>query len=127
MLNVVIDRKTWGRGKITLLRNRADGLQCCLGFACLAAGATEDEITGWGEVDYLVQRDYVKNERFLERVSGLLRLDSADNTYYSNETHNDLVRINDSMGRHGNITEEKREADIIELGKKADINFSFVD
>jgi len=48
-LKVIVDRKRWLRGEgatnSSLLRER-DGKMCCLGFACLAAGHTEDEIRG---------------------------------------------------------------------------------
>lgn len=43
-----VSRKRWYRGKGSkssrLLRH--DGTMCCLGFRCLAAGCTEDEIVG---------------------------------------------------------------------------------
>jgi hypothetical protein len=48
-LQVVVDRSRWYRGQgpaHTRLRRRQDGLMCCLGFVCLAAGHTEAEIEG---------------------------------------------------------------------------------
>ena len=47
MLNVEINRKTWGRGSRTdsFLLNSDTKMKCCLGFAMLAAGATECEIS----------------------------------------------------------------------------------
>lgn len=48
MLYVTINRETWGRGKgakgSALLRE--DGMQCCLGFACEAAGTQRDKLMG---------------------------------------------------------------------------------
>lgn len=47
LLKFTVDRKRWLRGegepRSRLLRS-SDGKMCCLGFACLAAGHTEDEI-----------------------------------------------------------------------------------
>lgn len=46
LLKFTVDRKRWlhGEGEQRSCLLRSDGRMCCLGFACLAAGHTEDEI-----------------------------------------------------------------------------------
>lgn len=51
-MKVIVDRSRWLRGEggeCSSLQRDCDGKRCCLGFACLAAGATEDQIAGFGD------------------------------------------------------------------------------
>lgn len=49
-VKVTVERSRWLRGEgsteSALLRTR-DGKMCCLGFACITLGRTEDQIRGW--------------------------------------------------------------------------------
>lgn len=115
MLDVVIDRKTWNRGggkNNGILRNESTGKMCCLGFACIAAGYSESEINGFGDVDMPY------SGRNISTVEGLLDLDNI----LPNNIHGYLVDSNDNDC----IDDKIREQEIIEQGKRAEINFTFV-
>lgn len=55
-LEVVVDRTRWSRGKPgSLMLNELTDQMCIFGFACLAAGATEEQIAGLTTVDELIR------------------------------------------------------------------------
>ena len=48
-MKVIVDRSRWLRGEgsmVSALQRITDGKRCCIGFACLTAGAIEDDIIG---------------------------------------------------------------------------------
>jgi hypothetical protein len=82
---VVLNPETWIRGGVgfpmTLLL-RADGKMCCMGFAALAMGVTEDEIMGrsiWGVCANPKLRDSDKGGR----LSKLYQINDTD--YVAND------------------------------------------
>ena len=116
MLDVVVDRKRWDRGmdhlgNVYLLGPRG---MCCLGFACLAAGLTAEDIQQISipafarskplpdSLKLLVDRTGNRNSLICQRLTG----------------------ANDRLGTV-DYPEAKREADIIKLGKEAGLNFTF--
>lgn len=55
MLKVVVKKSEWycGMGSEHSRLLRHDGCKCCIGFACLAAGLTEEQIRGYGGINGL--------------------------------------------------------------------------
>ena len=131
MLDVVIERSRWGRGGNGSLRGVHDLKQCCLGFVCETIGMPEYTFIGQGQIPEAVNNEELSDdeqEGYFNQIKGLIELDQhwaiEDHIIYqATETHADLTEINDSLF----LEDPDREARIIELGKKADINFSFVD
>lgn len=133
MLEVTIERSSWLRGQsesaLLLIKPSAEGeskaVMCCLGFACLAAGMTPEQIEGRTSPGSLYGigtaiPDAIKQALTRPRVpteSGWLP------GIVNNDVCNELMRINDSQ----NITEEGREGKIIDLGLSAGIQFTIVD
>lgn len=120
MLDVVIDRETWGRGNGhgygTLWKS--DDTKCCLGFACLAVGLVKDDIY---EESTPAEVNQAMNDSQIGQLSDLLNVYDF-NKYTDSDISNNLMAVNDSK----DITEEEREENIVDLGKKAGINFTFV-
>ena len=117
MLDVVVDRETWLRGKpdeAALLTNK--GKMCCLGFACKAAGYDDADIFMLGTISSTQSRREIAEE--------LMFLTSPnDNVGLVNSmVHDQLTGTNDSY----EYSEEERERNIIKLGLEVNINFSFV-
>ena len=121
MLDVVIDRTKWARGEPSSLRDDRTKMQCCLGFACRAAGVTKKRITGQGVID-----DIIDDKGLRENLPGLITKDGPG--WMTNSIHDELVMANDSFGLdYKNITDDREREDLItKLGKEAGINFSFV-
>jgi hypothetical protein len=134
-LKVVIDREKWYRGKSgagsrLLVRSddpARDGKMCCLGFAALAAGFTEDEIRGYGTPAHLNLRDEIH-----PAFKGLT--DESDRRACS-EVCTDMMSINDRFHYdwHGDPfappspEEDKlREAELIRLAGQIGMDFEFV-
>lgn len=99
---LVIDRNKWGRGTQGGMLLRPDGLMCCLGFACRAAGATAAHIRLAG---YDPRKD--AGFRTNEIVGNIV---------------SDAVDINDAVMEDG-----IREARLIKLFATEGITLSFVD
>lgn len=134
MLDVVIDRKRWARGiRLDTEGNRIfnrllsskDDKMCCLGFACKAAGLGDDVIENFGMVGTVI--DYLNNmssesEKKKMEIKGKLNKLYIYSLCQTRNTpiHDNLVKANDSSN------EEEIESKVIELGKKANLNFSFV-
>ena len=107
MLEVTVDREKWYRGhggyESRLLRE--DGLMCCMGFACLAAGVSLNDI---------------RNVSSVERVN----LNSAINLTFRTENYTTLYYANDVRSYEGQ-GEQERETRIKELGERVSIEFTF--
>lgn len=115
MLDVIVDRKQWYRGKnasysrLIVTQGPAEdhGKMCCLGFACLQADKT------------LTPADLVGHafpSRFGTRIpKALIALAQQPNEEYR------LAMKNDNQY----ITDDEREKGLIEKGKLVGINFSF--
>jgi hypothetical protein len=110
VLKFTVDRKRWLRGEgeqNSLLLRESDNKMCCLGFACLAAGHTEDEIRN------------VATPTGLNRERGLRCL--LPN--YNSRAISWAMEWNDCPG-DASLTEEKREQVIAE--KLAEIGIEVV-
>lgn len=111
LIDVVVKRSQWLRGEgpsHSYLRRDTDGKMCCLGFACLAIGATPDDITSL---------------RYPETVEGIQW--PEQNMRDEDSTSSAMVRVNDSA--RADVTEAVRERMIAELGADLGFNFTFVD
>ena len=126
MLVVNVDRKTWARGqgagKSCLLGG--DGLKCCIGFACEAAGVEAEAMLGYPVVASLVEPAPCGDPAPLERCqlpAALLPLVkmgvSVDNTAAADE----LYRLNDDE----EIDDEERERELTAGGQVVGIRFVF--
>ena len=112
MLNVVIDRQRWLRGEgndSSYLLRRSDARMCCMGFACLADGATEDMITGQTTVHNLIRANEANEWR------PTFKHGIANNLF-------SLYATNDQQ----DLDAGERESRIIAYGREVDIEFSFV-
>ena len=112
MLKVEVNRKRWGRGTGdgSLLR---DGKMCCLGFVCRKVGLSAEEIKHTGE-----PIDVVVGEKVPKAMRGLYnkKLDGRSKVCRA------LVRYNDDSV----LSDKQREKKIISYGRKAGIEFTFV-
>ena len=107
MLDVVVDRSKWcrgGRGGKSRLLN-SEGNMCCLGFATLADGAYYDEI-----------KNIAKPSEVPTQPTILCRLLKQDL-----KLEDDLVCTNDTS----QLSDDKRENLLKQIGNKAGINFVF--
>lgn len=110
MLRVVIDRRTWYRGKTAqnaYLLDGDTGEMCCMGFASLAAGLKPEQIRGKKSVNVLGLGD--------EDVPGLEYFTT------STETSSQVYATNDNP----NLSDAEREDALIQLGKRCNIEFVF--
>lgn len=101
-VDVVVDRAKWLRGEgsyDSCLLRPDDRKMCCLGFACKALGLRDDVIESVGEPCEL---DW---EHPLKRANVKSLVVANDNT---------------------DITDDAREASLIEDGQKLGLNFSFI-
>lgn len=113
LVTVVVDRSRWYRGQSSkdsrLLRE--DGQMCCLGFACLALGASRDDIFNRSRPAQLtgsVARLFVSGH-------GGIWTDATDAA--------DAMRTNDDKF----LDEPERERRIIGMGRRLGLAFVFVD
>jgi hypothetical protein len=116
LLAVPVKRSEWYRGRgheSSRLRRYQDGLMCCLGFACLAAGHTEHEILGHSFPYRMTIIKPVLEPLVLRENGGKGNSDICTA----------IGRTNDAE----NIDDAKREANLIELGVEAGIAFTFED
>ncbi len=105
-----------GKGE-TLLRN-GDGYMCCLGFACLAAGATALEIK-YHSMPYRLNRSIAGLNLPRHDCKYVSFFDGAYcNTVFAREAQN----INDDQ----NLTLGQRKHKLIALGKEHNIEVKFV-
>lgn len=109
-LNVIVDRSRWLRGegeKRSLLLRTTDDKMCCLGFACLAAGHTIEEISDMATPSELAR----------EREVIVLLPD------YKSVVMGDVMSVNDGE----RYEEDEREAYIAEQLATLGIAMTFVD
>lgn len=119
LLKVVVDREKWihGEGDFDsyLLRER-DGHLCCLGFACLAAGLTTDQIKD--------QHAPHSIPDLVESKLPLLLQPTTIPEFYkktNSKVCNSMVNLNDKK----DVKAAYRERRLRELGRKVGIEFSF--
>lgn len=121
-----IDRNSWSRGipKDTCLLN-ANGM-CCLGFAALACGYSEDQIKGEERPEELVNNLLRRNkgkEGFNLWFDGLIERSGSD-CYPFNSTKicEDIIECNDSY----DLSDEEREEELKNLFGKLGVEVDFV-
>jgi hypothetical protein len=125
MLEVVIDRERWLRGEgpgLSYLLRERDAHMCCIGFACIAAGMTPGVIMSQRTIDGDL-RDRVMLTPLQTLLTG-----RGENGVVRPKVLADLYNTNDrptGVGRNP-LSGEQREAEIIRLGKLADIAFTFI-
>ena len=116
MLKVIVDRTKWFRGhgieNSQLLRS--DGRMCCLGFACLAAGLSPEQI-GESQSPGPVYRV----EKWPET---LLSLIDKNEDHCNSKIGYRLMTLNDDML----IDDNSRETHIRQEGEEAGIEFEFI-
>lgn len=107
-LHVTVYRDSWLRGEgedSSYLLRISDGMMCCLGFACFAAGHTRKQILGKA------------TPREMERYGRCLLPN------YRNPAMNDAMMINDD----DLLADEQREARLIETLAHIGIELTFID
>lgn len=119
-LKVTVDRSRWFRGqggeKSRLLM--ASGKMCCLGFACIAAGHTSDEIMEVATPNGLERELLPGVEQYRKALSGDMGIvEAIDNPIHRAINVNDDVRIID----------QERESQLQEILAQVGIDMEFVD
>jgi hypothetical protein len=128
VLDVPVKRSQWYRGQgpegSALLRD--DGTMCCVGFACIAAGLTEEQIRNIGTVEALLWNGFGAKKR-LERVPKALKSLAGPTAHNLPHTAvkatQQLYAVNDTS----RMSDPEREAEIYQLGQQLNLNFTFVD
>jgi len=122
LLPVTVKRSQWyrGQGGIGSSLRRTDGTMCCLGFACLAAGHTPEQIE-------LKSYPYMLGERLAPAMRATAEHDGNNTVwgkYWGNsELGTQMGNTNDDEA----LFDREREAKLIELGRAAGIAFTFED
>ena len=138
MLKVDIERENWSRGSTGFLRDPANGKMCAMGFACLAAGLDEKDISGRTSLGVLYWDRTLETQAARERLKRLLH---SEHPRQISKIHDALVTANDGWvmrsSTYGDLlpmiddfrllSDWDREKAIMALGLLADIEFSFVD
>ncbi len=124
MQQLIIDRKKWRTGgdSVELRRLKGPtslyndmGYSCCLGFYCRKIGGIRNNVLlDVGSPDNLNIKDFTKIELLVSR-------DSRDEVYSDSVFSQIAIDINDDP----NLSNEEREAAIIEHFKKVDIEVIF--
>lgn len=124
MQQLIIDRKKWRTGgdSVELRRLKGPtslyndmGYSCCLGFYCRKIGGIRNNVLlDVGSPDNLNIKDFTKIELLVSR-------DSRDEVYDGSVFSQEAIDINDD----DSLSNEEREADIIEHFKKVDIEVIF--
>ena len=107
MIDVSIDRKRWLRGeggRVSSLLRPSDGKMCCMGFYCLVMGLSPEDICDIHSLGAIKD-----NQKFDVVIQEMLPILSQ--LYHTND--------------HPSISSADRETKLVELGHKADINFTF--
>lgn len=130
LLDVTVERSKWYRGQgdeqsrllVTVHDDsEQNGKMCCLGFVCLAAGLTPDDIAN-RPFPAEVRNQLPIVRQFPQVLEPLLYV--AGDLQAANSTHcNDIGSVNDSE----DMPDTEREATLTKLGKEVGINFTFVD
>lgn len=128
MLQVTVKRSQWNGNTLATVTNSclrsASGMMCCLGFACIAAGIPEESLINVSYVHELT--------RDIDIPASLLHLlSSTAESWGQSEVSAHLTNLNDnsrwSALRIHPATMADKEAKLIELGRKANIEFTFID
>jgi hypothetical protein len=124
MQQLIIDRKKWRTGgdSVELRRLKGPtslyndmGYSCCLGFYCRKIGGIRNNVLlDVGSPENLNIKDFTKIELLVSR-------DSRDEVYDGSVFSQEAIDINDD----DSLSNEEREADIIEHFKKVDIEVIF--
>jgi hypothetical protein len=124
MKQLIIDRKKWRTGGDSVELRRLKGLtslyndmgySCCLGFYCRKIGGIRNNVLlNVAAPDNLNIKDFTKIELLVSR-------DSRDEVYDGSVFSQEAIDINDD----DSLSNEEREADIIEHFKKVDIEVIF--
>lgn len=139
MLKVVVERSKWGSGdrlgkNTSKLYNDESGLLCCLGFACLAAGNTLEDIEDLAYPHDLIKTGVAKVQRpfpaLIDESGECTCRDEGEDLEHDvncervleSSLCRDLTETNDSTS----LSAAEREATLINLGQKAGIEFVFV-
>jgi hypothetical protein len=106
MVQVTVDRENWLRGEgdcRSYLLREEDQKMCCIGFLAKVLGADEGHIL---QASTLSQVSVNEAREFVWKHESIL---------------GDAYQVNDQEG----LDDAKREAKLIELGKKMDVEFTF--
>lgn len=124
MQQLIIDRKKWRTGgdSVELRRLKGPtslyndmGYSCCLGFYCRKIGGIRNNVLlDVGSPENLNIKDFTKIELLVSR-------NSRDEVYDGSVFSQEAIDINDD----DSLSNEEREADIIEHFKKVDIEVIF--
>ncbi len=121
-LKVVVERSKWLRGegweKSKLLRSK-DGKMCCLGFACLAMGATTVQISDMNSPTMACNMGGVLELPMLTMVGA----DHPSRRLVNKAPVDEAMMVNDERF----TSESAREAKLTELLAQVDIDLEFVD
>lgn len=137
MLKVTVDRARWLNGDYSRATGAnsklldKNGMMCCLGFACLAAGIAENKILGRFYPHSLIRYDGNREPPFNNRdelpstirpLIGVGVMGSVGQSLVCKK----LTHANDAIADYEGKPPKAREADIIEFGREAGIEFTFV-
>ena len=119
MLTVVVDRAKWLRGEgsnTSYLLRQADGKMCCLGFVCVTAGMTPEQISGLTAPSSLVS----VRRPIPPAVKRLL----DHNTFF---TVNSAITVSMMITNDAkDMSDAEREAQLQASGLEVGIQFTFV-
>ncbi len=131
MLDVTVKRSEWYRGKgsdrsrLLIADGPSAGQMCCLGFAALASGLTEKQITNVPMPMNLVRNGTVDISDLHSALQACV--DGSDDDegeeWQDSAVGNDLAEFNDDP----EIDDPTREERLISAGAEIGINFTFVD
>lgn len=116
MTKVVVDRQKWLRGEGSadsyLLRSK-DSKMCCLGFACVALGVKKELLEDLRTPCNLYSEEF-------DKLKGLITRNIIG-APVNKITCSAAMSLNDCKS----ISDAEREEELIEAGKKMDIEFEF--
>lgn len=148
MLEVTVRRSEWLRGKDSVshdatetqpayggsfLYREDDGKKCCLGFACLAAGLSIQQIKGVPTPGSVARK---LQDKFPKELSGLVEYNDGTRHLYSlidSGICTALMSDNDRMWHSAfgdadsEYTDAEREAYLTKMGLEVGIKFTFID
>jgi hypothetical protein len=146
MLNVIVERSKWYRGQgsdgsalliaYEMKGGQNVGRMCCLGFACLAAGLAVGDIAGKPCPSNVLKewRDFGNTHDLDEKLPApLMNLVTIDDGFIGDSdlcqrmTETNDAPAGDTAGEDSIADDAEREERLIELGREAGINFTFVD
>lgn len=113
MTKVIVDRAKWNRGDFEHSALLNEYGMCCLGFACIALGLTEEDIR-----DLRTPADVrgLENKPAARKIP-LLLSGNGGNSFFAHK----LMVANDKQ-----MDDTERETQIIHLGLGAELEFEFI-